>query len=489
MLAAMNPNPRMLRAHQPDRAERRPGRRAAVRALGITRDEHGRWALSSHQRAIAARERPLRDEIVPRRGPRRRRRRRRIDRSTTRARAPTRRYEKIAALQPIYRADGRITAAASSGQADGAAVCLLMSRPRRQRAAASRRWRASTRIATGACDPTDLIYSAIPATHSALERSGLRMRDMAVDRDQRGVRLRAARAHARVRVRRATRRDQPRTAARARSAIRSARRARGSSARRRSSSAGAAAATASRRSAAAWARAPRRSSSESDGASWTSSRSSAPSARSAAFVPTRSPTRSSRASSRPRRTRRRRAAPSRGASSSSATPARRAGSPTPLPAGLGGRAALTAAADADRDVKDAPHYARMMRGADALARGLGTCPCSSSAASTTRASGRSPTALAGSARPARPTRRSCPRCRTCSSPRAPSGSGTTLTTLHRALRAGAARPARACRESIEPVVLVPLGFPRRSLRPDAPAPGRGGRPPRPLGHAASPRPA
>jgi acetyl-CoA acetyltransferase len=35
-------------------------------------------------------------------------------------------YEKIAALAPVYRADGRITAATSSGQADGAAMCLLM---------------------------------------------------------------------------------------------------------------------------------------------------------------------------------------------------------------------------------------------------------------------------------------------------------------------------------------------------------------------------
>jgi acetyl-CoA acetyltransferase len=35
-------------------------------------------------------------------------------------------------------------------------------------------------IATGACAPTDLIYSAIPATRRALERSGLRVADLAV---------------------------------------------------------------------------------------------------------------------------------------------------------------------------------------------------------------------------------------------------------------------------------------------------------------------
>jgi acetyl-CoA acyltransferase len=35
-------------------------------------------------------------------------------------------------------------------------------------------------IATGACAPTDLIYSAVPATRRALERSGLGLDDMAV---------------------------------------------------------------------------------------------------------------------------------------------------------------------------------------------------------------------------------------------------------------------------------------------------------------------
>jgi len=35
-------------------------------------------------------------------------------------------------------------------------------------------------LGVGACDPRDLIYSAIPATHKALERSGMAMRDMEV---------------------------------------------------------------------------------------------------------------------------------------------------------------------------------------------------------------------------------------------------------------------------------------------------------------------
>src|SRR4029079_14877141 len=55
--------------------------------------------------------------------------------------------------------------------------CMVMSR----READKRGLRPLARIHTlglGACDPRDLIYSAIPATHKAFERSGLRMQDM-----------------------------------------------------------------------------------------------------------------------------------------------------------------------------------------------------------------------------------------------------------------------------------------------------------------------
>jgi acetyl-CoA acetyltransferase family protein len=134
-----------------------------------------RWALESHRRAVAARER-LAPEIVPvtghdeagaeivvrdDQGPRQ-------DTS----------YEQIAALRPVYAADGKITAATSSGQADGAAVCLLMSEEAMRRHAAAPLARIHT-IATGACAPNDLVYSAIPATRRALARAELRLDDMA----------------------------------------------------------------------------------------------------------------------------------------------------------------------------------------------------------------------------------------------------------------------------------------------------------------------
>src|SRR5262249_15094373 len=143
---------------------------------GITREEMDRWALRSHQRAVAARER-LREEIVPVEGlDLEGRPVQVIDDQGPRADTS---YEKIAALAPVYRAEGRITAATSSGQADGAAVCLVMASEEARRRRLTPLARIHT-IATGACAPTDLIRSAIPATARAFERSGLDQRDLAV---------------------------------------------------------------------------------------------------------------------------------------------------------------------------------------------------------------------------------------------------------------------------------------------------------------------
>ncbi len=178
MLAAMNPNPRMMERINPIELNGGQGAERLCERFDITRRELDEWALLSHQRAVAAQDAGrLGDEIVAVEGAQADGSRAMIDRDQGPRRDTS--LEKIAALQPIYRADGRITAAASSGQADGAAVCLVMSRRESER----RGLRPLARIHTlgvGACDPRDLIYSAIPATHKALQRSGLTMRDMAL---------------------------------------------------------------------------------------------------------------------------------------------------------------------------------------------------------------------------------------------------------------------------------------------------------------------
>jgi acetyl-CoA acetyltransferase family protein len=176
MLAAMNPNPKLFERVNPIELNGGQGAERLADQYGISREAMDRWALQSHQRALAARER-LREEIVPAAG---------LDldgatmtvRDDQSPRADTT-YEKIAALAPVYKDDGKITAATSSGQADGAAVCLLMSRDALQRHGLRPLARIHT-LATGACAPTDLIYSAIPATRRAFARSGLTPADMSV---------------------------------------------------------------------------------------------------------------------------------------------------------------------------------------------------------------------------------------------------------------------------------------------------------------------
>ena len=256
MLAAMNPNPKLFERVNPIELN---GGQGAERLADAVRHHAGRHGpLGAAQ--PSARDRGAR---APARGDRSRRRPRRRGppgpgRPTIRARAPTRRYEKIAALLPVYRADGQITAATSSGQADGAAVCLLMS---------TRRGRAPRSRAAGAdshhrrrglrADRPDPLRD--PRHRARLRALRPRAGRHGGDRGQRGLRVGADRPHAGVRDRRTTAAS-TRTAAPARSAIPSARRARASSEPPRWSSAGVAAATGSPPSAAAWARARRRSS-------------------------------------------------------------------------------------------------------------------------------------------------------------------------------------------------------------------------------------
>jgi len=176
MLSTMNPNPKMAEMINLIELNGGQGAERLCEQLGISRREMDEWALRSHQRAVAARQAGhFRDEIVA------------VDGLTPDGMAVRIDYdqgpradtsmEKISALTPVYRPDGRITPASSSGQADGAAVCLIMSRERADALGIKPLARLHT-IAIGACAPTDLIYSAIPATHKALQRSGLGMQDL-----------------------------------------------------------------------------------------------------------------------------------------------------------------------------------------------------------------------------------------------------------------------------------------------------------------------
>jgi nitroreductase len=125
---------------------------------------------------------------------------------------------------------------------------------------------------------------------------------------------------------------------------------------------------------------------------------------------------------------------------------------------------VTQASDADRDVAASPHYTRMMRGAGELAHTISDVPvlivcCLDHTRLGLIADGRgglrSPGAAYASILPSVQNLLLAARAL---------GLGTTLTTLHRAFEAEL-RPLLALPETIEPVVVVPLGHPRDRFGP------------------------
>ena len=178
MLSAMNPNPKLFDVVNPIELNGGQGAERLAERLGIGREEMDRWALESHRRAVEAQHGGrFREEILPVEGLDLEGSKRLFD--FDQGPRPDTSYERIAALAPVYSPEGAITAATSSGQADGAAVCLVTSR-------AWAKGRGLEPLATirtlgwGASAPTDLIYSAIPATRRALERSGLALDEIGV---------------------------------------------------------------------------------------------------------------------------------------------------------------------------------------------------------------------------------------------------------------------------------------------------------------------
>ena len=143
-----------------------------ARRYDISREAQDRWALESHQKAIAAQQAcHFRNELVPvplpgggtfevDEGPR-------ADTS----------LEKLATLKPAFEKDGTVTAGNSSPLNDGAACLLMMSESHAQRINA----RPLARIvaaASAGVDPSVMGLGPIPASRKALARAGLRAGDM-----------------------------------------------------------------------------------------------------------------------------------------------------------------------------------------------------------------------------------------------------------------------------------------------------------------------
>lgn len=85
--------------------------------------------------------------------------------------------EKLAALKPMFRANGSVTAGNASGLNDGAAAVLLMSEARARESGLQPLVRIVASAAAGV-DPRTMGYGPVPATDKALRRAGVAIGDI-----------------------------------------------------------------------------------------------------------------------------------------------------------------------------------------------------------------------------------------------------------------------------------------------------------------------
>ncbi|TET75107.1 MAG: thiolase family protein [Dehalococcoidia bacterium] len=142
----------------------------------ISREEQDQWALRSNLRAAAAqREGKFKHEIVPIEG--------KLPDGTVKlvdydqGVRPDSTIEKIRSLPPLYKPDGTICAASTSGENDGAAVAVLMSKEKAKELGLVPMVTVRAMAWVGV-DPAIMGYGATVASRKALERAGLSVDDV-----------------------------------------------------------------------------------------------------------------------------------------------------------------------------------------------------------------------------------------------------------------------------------------------------------------------
>ena len=85
--------------------------------------------------------------------------------------------EKLAALKPVFKTDGSVTAGNSSGRNDGASAILLMSE-QRAKELGLRPLAKIRAVSTAGVDPRYMGMGPVPATEKALKQAGLTMNDI-----------------------------------------------------------------------------------------------------------------------------------------------------------------------------------------------------------------------------------------------------------------------------------------------------------------------
>jgi 3-oxoadipyl-CoA thiolase len=144
----------------------------------ISREEQDAFALRSHQRAVAAQQTGrFAEEIVPVPIPQKKGEAVLVALDEQPRRDTT--LEKLAALKPVFRKDGSVTAGNSSGINDGAAALVLMAKGRAQKLGLTPRARVVASAVAGV-DPAYMGLGPIPATQKVLQRAGLSIKDIDV---------------------------------------------------------------------------------------------------------------------------------------------------------------------------------------------------------------------------------------------------------------------------------------------------------------------
>lgn len=143
----------------------------------ISREDQDKFALRSHQRAIAAtKSGKFREEIIPIQGhdadgvPY-------MVKDDEVARADAN-LESLGKLRPVFNPrGGTVTAGNSSALSDGASCLLVMSEDKANELGLEVMGVVKSMAATG-CDPSIMGYGPVPATKKALKRAGLKVEDI-----------------------------------------------------------------------------------------------------------------------------------------------------------------------------------------------------------------------------------------------------------------------------------------------------------------------
>ena len=144
--------------------------------MPISREEQDRFALQSHQRAIAAMESGrFAEEIVAVPVPQRKGEPVLVDKDE-RPRKDTS-LESLAKLKPAFRKDGTVTAGNSSGLNDGAAALLLTSAEKAKALGPKPLARVVAAAAAGV-PPRTMGMGPVPAVRKALQRAGLKIEEI-----------------------------------------------------------------------------------------------------------------------------------------------------------------------------------------------------------------------------------------------------------------------------------------------------------------------